>query len=153
MDLSWYFCGAVEMSLWGGGGKGKEVVLEKLHFPVAGMSFFLKTKNLKTGQNQQESNAESVSRCKHWDKGQSCSVTVNLLIYVIFLSSSGMLCLFGACVLKNSSPDPQYQIYSWQPASFILALQVGYCLKSKQTRKQSPNQPTKTQHDPNHPEH
>lgn len=65
------------MSLCGGGGKGKEMVLQKLHLSVAGMSFFLKTKNLKAGQKQQESNAESVSRCKHWDQGQSCSVTVD----------------------------------------------------------------------------
>lgn len=53
------------MRLGGGGGKGKEIVLEKLCFSVAGISFFLKTKNFKTGQKQQESNAEPVSRCKH----------------------------------------------------------------------------------------
>lgn len=62
--------------------------------------------------------------------------------YVIFLTT-GMLCLFGACVLKISSPDPQYHIYSWQLASFILPVQVCYCLKTTQTRKHSQNQPTK----------
>lgn len=47
MNLGSYFCGAVEMSLRGGGGKGEEMVFKNLCFSVAGISFFLKTKNLK----------------------------------------------------------------------------------------------------------
>lgn len=53
------------------------MVSEKSCFSVAGISFVLKTKNLKTGPKQPESKAESVSRCKHWDQDQSCSVTVD----------------------------------------------------------------------------
>lgn len=73
-------------------------------------------------------------------------------VYEIFLNT-GMLYLFGACVLKASSPAPQYHIYSWQLASFILPVQVFYPLKNKQTRKHSQNQPTKNQPNPNQPEH
>lgn len=70
-----------------------------------------------------------VNHCDHgWDD-------------VIFLTK-GMLCPFGSRVSNNSSPDPQYHIYSWQLASFILPVQICYHLKNKQTRKQSQNQPT-----------
>lgn len=52
MNLSWYLCGAVEMSLLGGGGGRKRMVFKTLCFSVAAISFFLKTKNLKMGQKQ-----------------------------------------------------------------------------------------------------
>lgn len=60
------------------------------------------------------------------------------LVYVIFLNT-GMLCLFGVCVLKTISSDPQHLIYSWQLESFILLL--CYHLKNKQENSPKPNQP------------
>lgn len=56
-----------------------------------------------------------------------------------------MLYPFGACVLKASSPAPQYHIYSWQLASFILPVQVFYRLKNKQENTPKPNQPKTNQ--------
>ena len=54
MNLSWYFCGAVEMSLLGGKGRDEGMVFKTLCFSVAAISFFIKPKNFK------QSNVEPV---------------------------------------------------------------------------------------------